>query len=297
MTRRGVPMIMIIVLLALGAGTATWRSVREPVADPAAQLAAELRCPACQGESVAESRSPIAAAMRDVIAAQLAAGRSPDQVHDWFVQRYGPEVLAAPRARGVALLLWVVPGIVLAGGLTLATRARRRRTPPSPPPPTAAAHAPGRAERTWNIAALCLIGVVVSMALAGPRLAEEEPRAAPSAAADLALARSLEEQGRYAAAVELYREVLRRQPDDDVRLRLAFALIRANEADEAGRVAEQVLAVRPDAPEALLMLGLAQRQAGSPLGRETLRRFLDRAPQHPAAAEIRRLLEVGEPPR
>ncbi|MEV1289497.1 cytochrome c-type biogenesis protein CcmH [Micromonospora sp. NPDC049679] len=297
MTRRRVVVFVIIGFLALGAGAAMWRSIRQPAPDPARQLGAGLRCPACQGESVADSRSPMAAAMRDVIAAQVAAGRSPEQIRDWFVQRYGPEVLATPQPRGVGLLLWVVPAIVLAGGLGLALRARRRRTRPRTPATMVDAGSRRGAERTWNLAALCLIALVVGVALAGPRLAEEQPRAAPSAAADLALARSLEQQGRYAAAVELYRDVLRRRPDDQLRLRLAFALIRAGEAPEAARVAEQVLAVRPDDPDTLLMLGLARREAGSPLARETLRRFLNRAPEHSAATEIRRLLEAEGPPR
>jgi hypothetical protein len=51
-----------------------------------------------------------------------------------------------------------------------------------------------------------------------------------------------------------------------------------------------VLATVPDSPDALLVLGLAQRQSDRAQAEVTLRRFLTAAPEHPAAPEIRRLL-------
>jgi len=91
----------------------------------------------------------------------------------------------------------------------------------------------------------------------------------------------------------MYRTALAQRPDDEIRLRLAFTLIRTGRSAEAARLAETVLAGRPDAPDALLMLGLAQRDTDPATSTRTLRRFLDRAPGHPAAAEIRRLVEAG----
>jgi cytochrome c-type biogenesis protein CcmH/NrfF len=302
-TARRAAVVILAAVLLVGAGVAAWRST-ESAPDPAHQVAVGLRCPACQGESVADSRSPVAAAMRDVIAAQLAEGRSPGQIRDWFVQRYGPDVLATPPASGPGVLLWVVPCLVLAIGLALATRALRRGPPrgsarvtgvrrPPPParrPPTVAK----RGRWAWDLTAVCLIGLVATVALASPRSgAERRPAGIDPVSAELALARSMEEQGQYGAAADIYRDVVLRRPDDDVRLRLAFALIRAGQPAEAQHVAGQVLAVRPDDPEALLMLGLAQREVESAGAAQTLRRFLVLAPDHPAAAEVRRLLAGG----
>jgi cytochrome c-type biogenesis protein CcmH len=94
-----------------------------PAADPtsptaqAAQLASELRCPDCQGLSVAESQTSAAQSIRDEIAAQLAAGRSMDEVRASFVQRYGEWILLSPSGP----LPWVVPlaGLLVGGGLLL----------------------------------------------------------------------------------------------------------------------------------------------------------------------------------
>jgi cytochrome c-type biogenesis protein CcmH/NrfF len=345
MTARRAAVLAVMVALLAGAGVAMWRSLGRPAGDPAERLAAGLRCPACQGESVADSRSPVAAAMRAAIAAQLRDGRTPEQVRAWLVQRYGPEVLATPPASGIGALLWAVPAAALVTGVAVAARTARRgcrpagsaaaaggatasdhgiardagtdndqgtardrgtgrgqgtargrgTLPPTVDSGTARRRAGRRARRIADVAAVCLIGSVAAVALASPRPAPA-PAGASSAGpptAELALARSMEEQGRYAAAAEAYREALRRRPSDDLRLRLAFTLIRAGRPADAQTVARQVLAVRPDDPEALLMLGLAERDMRSAEAAPTLRRFLDLAPYHPAAAEIRRLLAPG----
>jgi cytochrome c-type biogenesis protein CcmH/NrfF len=285
---------IILVVLLCGALAGIWRSAQpDRPADPAHRLAAQLRCPACQGESVADSRSPIAAAMREVISTQLAQGRHPDEVRGYLVERYGPEVRAAPPARGPGLLLWLTPALLLLASVAAAIGGRRRAKPAGRAVPARRPRTAARAARTWNISAACLLVLVAGIALAAPRFTPAREAATPAdpVPGQLTLARSLEEQGRYDAAAEVYRTALSQHPTDDVRLRLAFTLIRSGQAGEAERLANQVLAGRPDAPDALLILGLAQREAGSTAATTTLRRFLTLAPEHPAALEVRRLLK------
>lgn len=86
-------------------------------ADRVASLAAELRCPDCQALSVAESRTRAAAAIRDEIAAQVAAGRSDDEVRRHFVERYGAWILLAPDDP----LVWWLPVVAVLAGLGLFT--------------------------------------------------------------------------------------------------------------------------------------------------------------------------------
>jgi cytochrome c-type biogenesis protein CcmH len=76
-------------------------------------LAAELRCPDCQALSVAESHTAAADAIRAEIAAQLAAGRSPDAIRQHFVERYGPWILLQPADP----LIWLLPLAVVAIGV------------------------------------------------------------------------------------------------------------------------------------------------------------------------------------
>jgi cytochrome c-type biogenesis protein CcmH/NrfF len=82
-------------------------------AEQAKQLASELRCPDCQALSIAESRTDAAAAIREEIAAQLAAGRSVSQIRDSFVARYGPWILLQPPDP----LVWLLPAAVLLIGI------------------------------------------------------------------------------------------------------------------------------------------------------------------------------------
>ncbi|MFG1779485.1 cytochrome c-type biogenesis protein CcmH [Micromonospora sp. NPDC049048] len=259
-------------------------------ADPAAAIAAGLRCPACQGESVADSRSPIAASMRQVIADQVAQGRSPQEVRRWFVDRYGEEVLAQPPLRA-APLLWVVPAVALLGAGTAALRTLRprQRNGGCRSPDDVSARAGGRPRAAWWLSAAGLAVLVVAVAVAADRLAPQ-PTTTDPAVVVLRLAQDLEAQQRYDAAAQMYREVLRELPDDAVRLRLAFALLRSGDAAGAEQTALEVLTNSPDSPEGLLVLGLAQRATRPEEASATLRRFLATAPGHPAAAEIRRLL-------
>lgn len=76
-------------------------------------IARELRCPVCQGESAAESNADISVEMRRIIAEQLAQGKSPAQIKAYFVQRYGNWILYDPPRSGATLWVWLSPLIGL----------------------------------------------------------------------------------------------------------------------------------------------------------------------------------------
>ncbi|MEU3453412.1 cytochrome c-type biogenesis protein [Micromonospora sp. NPDC006766] len=293
----------VLTALAAGAAVGLLRSVRGTgEEDRVRAVAAGLRCPACQGESVADSRSPIAAAMRQVVADQLAQGRNRAEIRQWFVQRYGPDVLAEPPAHGATVLLWAVPALTLLGAGYAALRTLRPRRDSArggavrPVPGGTVRPVPGgtATRRAWWAGAAGLVSLVAAVAIAADRLdrpAEQSP--VDPVAVTVQLARDLESQDRYAAAAQLYRDALQDRPDDTIRLRLAFALLRAGDAAAAAQAAREVLAQTPTSPDGLLVLGLAQRGLHSAEATPTLRRFLAVAPEHPAAPEISRLLSAG----
>ena len=91
-----------------------------------AQLASQLRCVVCQGQSLQDSPSELAQQMRALVKEQLAAGKSPDEVKRYFVDKYGEWILLEPQARGFNYVVWLLPPIVLiVGGVLLALRMRR----------------------------------------------------------------------------------------------------------------------------------------------------------------------------
>lgn len=100
--------------------------------DRAHTLAQQLRCPVCQGESVADSPSDTATAIRDQIDEMIAEGRSDQQIFDHYVDRYGRWVLLDPPARGDTLWLWLLPAAAATAGLAVII-GRRRGDGPGPP--------------------------------------------------------------------------------------------------------------------------------------------------------------------
>jgi cytochrome c-type biogenesis protein CcmH len=94
-------------------------------------VAAELRCPVCQGLSIQDSPSELAQSMRSLVRDQLAAGNSPDEVKAYFVSKYGEWILLAPKARGFNVLAYALPVlVVLCGGAVIIVAVRRWTTVP-----------------------------------------------------------------------------------------------------------------------------------------------------------------------
>jgi cytochrome c-type biogenesis protein CcmH len=83
-------------------------------------VASQLKCPVCQGESVADSPSTISQQMRAVIRQQLQQGQSEQQIIQYFVSRYGNSILWSPPKQGFTMLAWIIPiAILLCGALLL----------------------------------------------------------------------------------------------------------------------------------------------------------------------------------
>ena len=99
-------------------------------------LSRQLRCAVCQGISIQESPSGLALEMRAVVKDQLREGRSEAEVKDYFVAKYGEWILLEPKARGFnLLLLYVLPVLLVLGGLAgVAVLVRRWSSPPEAPP-------------------------------------------------------------------------------------------------------------------------------------------------------------------
>src|SRR5437867_3436298 len=72
-------------------------------------VASQLKCPICQGESVADSPSLLAQQMRGVIREQLQSGKSEQEVIQYFQSSYGDQIVWSPSWQGFTLLAWLVP--------------------------------------------------------------------------------------------------------------------------------------------------------------------------------------------
>jgi len=95
-------------------------------------VASTLRCPVCQGESLQDSPSDLARQMRAVVRDKLRAGETPDEVRAYFVSKYGEWILLEPTMKGLNILLYIIPVLLVIGGLVLVAFLVRRWTAPEP---------------------------------------------------------------------------------------------------------------------------------------------------------------------
>ncbi len=141
--------------LALAAGLVTGQFApqqagSDPLTDPALEarvqkLGKELRCAVCQGVSIADSPASMARAQLDKVRELVAAGKSDEEITDYFVARYGEWVLLEPPKHDWNLLVWLGPVALIVGGAFVISRQIKRgpesanTTPAASATPAAAA--------------------------------------------------------------------------------------------------------------------------------------------------------------
>jgi len=98
----------------------------------ARRIEGELMAPCCWAEPVSQHMSQVAEEIRRDIRAMLAAGKSEQEILDFYVAQYGERILTTPPARGFNRLVYILPWVIaLAGAATVAVVLRRwlaRRT-------------------------------------------------------------------------------------------------------------------------------------------------------------------------
>ena len=77
-------------------------------------------CPVCDGQTIDGSNAKIAVDMRLKVRDLLDEGSTNAEVRDYFVLRYGHEILAAPERSGFNLLAWIIPVLIVIGGIGIA---------------------------------------------------------------------------------------------------------------------------------------------------------------------------------
>ena len=76
-----------------------------------------IMCPVCPAETIDQAQVEISFQMRALVRKMLAEGKSRQEILDFFVARYGADILASPPKSGVNLLAWLLPLVGVAGGL------------------------------------------------------------------------------------------------------------------------------------------------------------------------------------
>ena len=120
-----------------------------PLTDPVLEarvqkLGKQLRCTVCQGMSIADSPAGMARSQLDKTREMVAAGKTDEEIKEYFTARYGEWVLLEPPSEGFAVLVWLMPMLMVLGGFVFVMffiRSRNAAPPPAaiPSPPAPAA--------------------------------------------------------------------------------------------------------------------------------------------------------------
>jgi len=105
--------------------------VEEDIDDPAYRIGKLVRCPVCQGMSVAESPAPMARSMMARVRELVAEGKSEEEILAYFEQSYGEWARLQPKTSGSTLLVWVLPPLALLLGLALVVLYGRKGKAPA----------------------------------------------------------------------------------------------------------------------------------------------------------------------
>src|SRR4051812_16454556 len=97
------------------------------------ETAGLLRCPVCQGMSIADSPSEMAVNMKHQVRELIARGYTQEQILRYFERSYGQFVLLKPKFQGVNTLVWILPIIALAVGIWAIFAMMGRSPAPAPP--------------------------------------------------------------------------------------------------------------------------------------------------------------------
>ncbi|MBL4797178.1 MAG: cytochrome c-type biogenesis protein CcmH [Oleispira sp.] len=76
-------------------------------------LAAELRCPKCQNQNLADSNAPVASDLRDKVYELMIEGQTDDEIVGYLVARYGDFVRYNPPVQKNTFFLWFAPGTMV----------------------------------------------------------------------------------------------------------------------------------------------------------------------------------------
>jgi cytochrome c-type biogenesis protein CcmH len=265
--------VVIAGLLVVMAATLVALVVTNPTdADRVEFIGDRIKCPVCQGESIANSPSQMARDMMALVAERVAEGQSDEAIIDELITSYSGAVLLDPPARGSTLVLWLAPLVALVLGIGIIVWWRRH-----PGDEPASAVEPSRARRLVPLlilaGAFATIVVVAGFFLqdrAGPNtgiadiaeqdledVSNETMEAVISANADhpqvdgmrLALAERYYEEGDFSAAFPHYFAVVESPNATDPQattalIRLGWMAWQGNgEAETAINLLDQALAI------------------------------------------------------
>jgi cytochrome c-type biogenesis protein CcmH len=128
--------VLVVAALLVSPLTNAAEVKEDPLDRQVMDIAKDLRCAVCQNQAISDSNADLARDMRAIIREQLQAGKSRQEIVDYFVARYGDYVLMKPPYQRAGTPLWIMPLVVLIvlgiTGFVFLKHRQRDRLPPAP---------------------------------------------------------------------------------------------------------------------------------------------------------------------
>jgi cytochrome c-type biogenesis protein CcmH len=89
-------------------------------------LSASIRCPFCNGESLADSQANVAVDYRALIAEQVEAGMTDEEIINEFATNFGDSFILDTSTSPWSVALWVIPvAALVVGGMAVVMMKRK----------------------------------------------------------------------------------------------------------------------------------------------------------------------------
>ena len=87
-----------------------------------------LRCLVCQGQSIADSNSDFAQAIKLVVKDLIKNGKTEDEIYSFMADKYGDWILFKPKVNKLNFMLWFLPYLALIlGGIIIFLILKRKK--------------------------------------------------------------------------------------------------------------------------------------------------------------------------
>jgi len=109
-------LVTVVVLATMATALVLLVATSPNDADRAEAIGTRIKCPVCQGESIANSPSQMARDMMALVSERVEAGADDQAIVDELLASYSGAVLLDPPASGATLVLWLAPLAAVAAG-------------------------------------------------------------------------------------------------------------------------------------------------------------------------------------
>ena len=114
-----------VALVVMAVGLLSTPSSQPTAEDRVAALSDSIKCPFCNGESLADSASSVAADYRELISLRVAAGATDEEIIDEFADNFGDSFILDTSTSGWSVVLWLAPVVMFGIGVVAIVALRR----------------------------------------------------------------------------------------------------------------------------------------------------------------------------